>query len=171
MKTCKFLLALLGIITVLSSCKKDSTENTSDSPKIIFSSGFNSQSDLSFWTQSSGGQALIDSTTVKFTNITECFRFETLNLLPVQKGKIYVLKFKGKVNPAISGDPVFCVGNFMIYIIQGSTQIISESFGNYTSWTQKSYSFEATSSASIKIRFLIGTTRGAWIDDLQLIEN
>ena len=36
----------------------------------------------------------------------------------------------------------------------------------FTSWTQKSYSFEATSSASVKIKFLVGTTRGAWIDDL-----
>ena len=171
MKTCKFLITLVGIIIIFYSCKKDSSENTNNSPTIIFSSRFENQNDLDAWTQSTGGQAIIDSSTVKFTNITDCFHFETLNLIPVQKGKIYDLKLVGKVNPAIIGDPAFCVGNFMIYVVQGSTNIISESFGNYTTWTQKSFSFEATSSASIKIKFLIGTTRGAWIDELEFIEN
>ena len=171
MKICKFLITLVGIITILYSCKKDSSENTSNSPNIIFSSKFENQNDLGAWTQSSGGQAVIDSSTVKFTNITECYHFETLNLLPVQKGKTYELKLTGKVNHSIAGDPAFCVGDFMIYVVQGSTNIISESFGNYSSWTQKSFSFEATSSASVKIKFLIGTTRGAWIDDLEFIEN
>jgi len=171
MKTVKILITLLGIIAILSSCKKNSGDNTGNPTIIIFSSGFENQNDLNAWTQSSGGQAIIDSSAVKFTNITECFDFETLNLLPVQKGKTYELKLTGKVNQAMGGDPALCVGNFMIYIVQGSTNIIAESFGNYPSWTQKSFSFEATSSASVKIKFLIGTTRGAWINDLEFTEN
>jgi hypothetical protein len=55
-------------------------------------------------------------------------------------------------------------------LFRGSTNLISESFGQYGLWTQKSYSFEAASSAAVKIKFLVGTTRGAWIDDLELIE-
>jgi hypothetical protein len=171
MKIFKLLILITGIFTLFYSCKKNSDNSTNNSPNILFSSKFETQTDLNSWTQSSGGLAIIDSSAVKFTNITDCFQFETLNLIPVTKGKTYELKLTGKVNPAQSGDPVLCAGNFLIYVIQGSTIIISESFGNYPSWTQKSFSFEATSSASVKIKFLIGTTRGAWIDDLELIEN
>ena len=170
MKTVYLLLLITGTITLFYSCNKDSKDSASNSSKIIFISQFENQNDLAAWTQSTGGEAVIDSAAVKFTNVTECFLFETLNLLPVVKGKIYELKITGKVNPAQSGDPGLCAGNFLIYVVQGSSNIISESFGNYTSWTQKSFSFEAISSASVKIKFLIGTTRGAWIDSIELIE-
>ncbi len=166
MKNKDLLLLVFGIITLLYACKKDST----GAPITIFSTKFDNQADLNAWTQSVGGKAIIDANAVKFDSITDCFRFETLNLIPVQKGKIYELKLTGKVNSSTSGDPGLCAGDFLIYVVQGSTNLISESFGQYASWTQKSYSFEATSSASIKIKFLIGTTRGAWIDNLELIE-
>jgi len=171
MKASKFLFTLLGIIVFFSSCKKDSNDNSSNLMSIIFSSKFDTQNDLSVWSQSSGGQAIIDSSAVKFTNITNCFHFETVNLIPVQSGKSYELHLRGKVNESIQGDPVFCAGDFIVWVVQGNENVISQSFGNYPSWTQKSFSFEAKSSASVKIEFLIGTTRGAWIDDLELIEN
>ena len=114
MKLVKILLCLAGILSVLYSCKKDSGNGTVYPTSIIFSSKFENQNDLAAWTQSSGGQAVIDSSAVKFTNITECFQFETMNLIPVTKGKIYELKLTGKVNPAISGDPALCAGNFLI---------------------------------------------------------
>ncbi len=166
MKNKHLLLLVFGIITVLYACKKDST----DAPTTIFSTKFESQTDLNAWTQSVGGKAVIDVNSVKFDSITECYHFETLNLIPVQKGKVYELKLTGKVNSSTSGDPGLCAGDFLIYVVQGSTNLISESFGQYGSWTQKSYSFEAASSAAVKIKFLVGTTRGAWIDNLELIE-
>ena len=171
MKALKFLFILIGIITVLSSCKKNASDNSTNSSQVIFNSKFETQNDLSAWSQSAGGQAIIDSSAVKFTNISNCFHFETVNLIPVVKGKSYELRIKGKVNESIQGDPVYCAGDFIIWVVQGSTNVISQSFGNYPSWTQKSFSFEALSSASVKIEFLIGTTRGAWIDDLELIAN
>lgn len=172
MKTSRFLLPIIFIITIFSSCKKDSNDNSNNQTnKIIFSSRFETQNDLTVWIKSSGGDAIIDSSAVKFTNITGCFHYETMNLIPVQKGKTYELKLKGKVNYSIQGDPVFCAGNFIINVVQGDSYIIDQSFGNYPTWTQRSFSFEATSGASIKIAFLIGTTRGAWIDDIELIEN
>jgi hypothetical protein len=171
MKAIRLLTVVVCAIIILSGCKKDSSDDTNNQPAVLFSSGFDSQADLNAWSQSSGGQAVIDSSAVMFTNITNCFQFETVNLIPVQKGKTYELRITGKVNPAISGDPMLCAGNYLVYIVQGSTNIISESFGNYPSWTVKSYSFEATSSAAVKIKFLIGTTRGVWISDLKFIEN
>ena len=169
MKALKILFTLIGIITVLSSCKKNSSDNSTDASQVIFSSKFETQNDLNAWNQSVGGQAIIDSSAVKFTNISNCFHFETVNLIPVVKGKSYELRIRGKVNESIQGDPLYCAGDFIIWVVQGSTNIISQSFGNNPVWTQKSFSFEALSSASIKIEFLIGTTRGAWIDDLELI--
>lgn len=168
MKYIKLFIALIGIITIICSCKKDTTETTGIPVNIIFNSEFENQGDLADWTQSTGGQAVIDSSAVKFTNITECFSFETLNLIPVTKGRIYELKLTGKVNPAISGDPALCAGNFIIYVMQNGKNLVSESFGNHTSWTQESFSFETATAESIKIKFLIGTIRGAWIDDLVL---
>jgi hypothetical protein len=171
MKTFRILIAMLGILTIAFSCTKKSSDSASSTQTTVFSSKFESSSDLSLWTQSTGGQAIIDSAAVKFTNITQCFQFETMDLIPVQKGKSYELIIVGKANPSQNGDPALCAGNFLIYIIQGDTDLLSASFGNYTSWTQRSFSFEAATSASIKIKFLIGTTRGAWIDDLKLIQN
>ena len=171
MKTVKILIILTSTLLIVFACKKKSGESTSNALNILFSSGFGNQNDLTAWTQSSGGQAVIDSSAVKFTNITECFLFETLNAIPVQNGKIYELRLTGKVNPALNGDPALCAGNFITYITQDNTNIVSESFGNNLSWTQKSYSFKATSSSPVKIKFLIGTTRGAWIDDIKFIEN
>lgn len=171
MKVSNSLFILIAIITVLSSCKKDTSDNSNNSNQIIFSSKFETQNDLSIWSQSAGGQAILDSSAVKFTNISGCFHFETVNLIPVQKGKSYELRLRGKVIESIQGDPVFCAGDFIVWVVQGNTILIDQSFGNYPSWTQKSFSFEATSSASVKIEFLIGTTRGAWIDDLEVIEN
>jgi hypothetical protein len=169
MKALKILFTLVGIITVFSSCKKSSSDNSTNSSQVIFSSKFESQNDLSAWSQSAGGLAIIDSSAVKFTNISDCFHFETVNLIPVEKGKSYELRIRGKVNESIAGDPMLCSGDFIIWVVQGSTNVVSQSFGNYPSWTQKSFSFEALSSASVKIEFLIGTTRGAWIDDLELV--
>jgi hypothetical protein len=169
MKALKILFTLIGIITVLSSCKKDSSDNSTSASTVIFSSKFETQNDLNAWIQSAGGQAIIDSSAVKFTNISNCFHFETVNLIPVVKGKSYELRIRGRVNESIQGDPLYCAGDFIIWVVQGSTNIISQSFGNYPAWTQKSFSFEALTSASVKIEFLIGTTRGAWIDDLELI--
>jgi hypothetical protein len=170
MKTLKISVTFLAIITVLYSCKKDSTDTVSPTSKTIFSTEFANQSDLDAWIQTSGGQAVIDSGAVKFTNITDCYHFESLNLIPVVKGKTYVLEILEKVNPALEGDPVFCAGNFLIYVVQDSSNLATGSFVLSTSWTHSTMSFKAANSAPIKIRFLIGTTRGAWIDKLELVE-
>jgi hypothetical protein len=170
MKTLNVFFVILVISAFLFSCKKDSDNNSTSTPTTIFSSKFDNQEDLSLWTQSAGGQAIIDSSAVMFTNITECFYIETLNLIPVHEGRVYELKLIGKVNPAQPGDPAFCAGNFMINVRQGSTILLNESFGHYTSWTKRSFSFEAETSSSINIKFFIGTTRGAWIDNLELVE-
>jgi hypothetical protein len=166
-----FFLALLCSISIISSCKKDSDDPSGSSTNVIFSSKFDNQSDLDLWSQSSGGQAIIDSSAVKFTNVTNCFHFETKNLIRVQSGKSYELRLTGKVNESLEGDPMLCAGDFIIWVVQGNENVISQSFGNYPAWTQKAFSFEAKSSASVKIEFLVGTTRGAWIDNLELVEN
>jgi hypothetical protein len=115
MKNKHLLLLVFSIITVLYACKKDSTV----APTTIFSTKFETQTDLNAWTQSVGGKAVIDANSVKFDSITECYHFETLNLIPVQKGKVYELKLTGKVNSSTSGDPGLCAGDFLIYVVQG----------------------------------------------------
>ncbi|MCX6248014.1 MAG: hypothetical protein NTW10_09790 [Bacteroidetes bacterium] len=169
MKAVKILFILAGILTVLSSCKKDTSDTSGTPTNVLFHSDFTSLTDLSVWSQSSGGEAIIDSSAVKFTNISDCYHFETINPIPVQKGKTYELRIKGKVNESLSGDPMLCAGDFIVWVVQGSTNVISDSFGNHPAWTQRSFSFEATSSASVKIEFLIGTMRGAWIDSIDFL--
>jgi hypothetical protein len=170
MKTWINLLTFLIILAILPGCKKDSTDNTSNSSAVIFSTTFEDQTALNAWSQTTGGQAVIDSSAVKFTNITECFHFETINLIPVVNGKTYELSLTGKVNSSQTGDPAMCVGDFMVYVVQGSTNLISDGFGKYPAWTERNYSFTATSSAAVKIKFLIGTTRGAWIKEIKLTQ-
>ena len=164
-------LFVLGICSTLISCKKSSSTTDGGSGSSLFSSTFNASSDLNAWLQSGGGEAVIDSTAVKFQNITGCFRFETANLISVKAGKSYTLKIRGKVNNSQDGDPALCAGDFLVYVTQGSTDLISASFGQFPAWTTNSWSFTVKSSASINIHFLIGTTRGAWIDNLELVEN
>lgn len=167
MKTGIYMVSLICVLGMISSCSKDSE----DGSNIIFSTTFSSQEDIQGWSQSAGGQAIIDSAAVKFTNITDCYHFETINPIPVTSGKTYELHLTGKVNQSQQGDPMLCAGDFIIWVIQGNEKLISQSFGNRPAWTKKSYSFVANSSASVKIEFLIGTTRGVWIDDIELTEN
>jgi len=47
------------------------TNQTSNSTSVTFK--FENQSDLNYWTQSAGGEAIIDSGAVKFQNLTQCF--------------------------------------------------------------------------------------------------
>jgi len=161
---------VLGCILLGSSCKKNSDSNQSTSSPTTLTLKFENQSDLNNWIQSAGGEAIIDSESVKFQNIIQCFHFETVNLISVESGKSYILKVTAKVNHSIEGDPGLCVGDFMIYVIQGSTYLVETGFGDHPNWTTISYSFKVNSSASIKIKFLIGTTRGAWINKLELSE-
>ena len=164
MKKKSFAIFLLALVAMtFTSCKK--------SRGIIFSSHFDNATDLNLWSHSSDGDAVVDSSVLKLRAVTGCIQLETVDLISVSKGKTYTLKFKGRVDPTLVGETGYCVGDYMIYVEQGSTDIIADGFGNYTGWTQKSFSFEATSSASVKIKFLIGTVKGAWIDDLELIEN
>jgi hypothetical protein len=171
MKQAFIFFSILCTLAANTSCKKDSDDTSGSSTNVVFSSKFDSQDDLNLWSQSSGGQAIIDSSAVKFTNVTNCFHFETKNLIRVQSGKSYELRLRGKVNESLQGDPMLCAGDFIIWVVQGNENVISQSFGNYPAWTQKAFSFEAKSSASVKIEFLVGTTRGAWIDNLELVEN
>ena len=161
-----FILVLFSAFS-LSSCKKSSSTTGGGSGSSLFSSTFNTSSNLNAWLQSGGGEAVIDSAAVKFQNITGCFRFETANLISVQAGKSYTLKIRGKVNSSQQGDPALCAGDFLVYVTQGTTDLISASFGEFPAWTTNSWSFTVKSSASIKIHFLIGTTRGAWVDNLE----
>lgn len=163
-------LLIIGIIFIGFSCKKkaDSNESSTNSTSVTFK--FENQSDLNFWIQSAGGEAIIDSGAVKFQNLTQCFSYESANLIPVSDGGSYVLKITGKVNESIQGDPGLCAGDFLIYVIQGNTNLLQTSFGNHPDWVIMPYSFVASSSAPVKIKFLIGTTRGAWIEKIELIE-
>jgi hypothetical protein len=169
MKAINILFILAAILMVLSSCRKDTGDTSGTPSNVLFHSDFTSSNDLSAWSQSAGGDAVIDSSAVKFTNITDCYHFETINLIPVQTGKSYELQIKGKVNESLSGDPMLCAGDFIVWVVQGSTNVISASFGNHPAWTQRSFSFQAASSAPVRIEFLIGTTRGAWIDSIDFI--
>ena len=170
MKSTIFLLLIPCVMIFFPSCKKKTSETSNNGATVIFSSKFDTNTDLLKWSQSSGGNAVIDQNTAKLTATDGCFHVETIDLIPVLTGKTYILTFKGKVIQHQVGDPVLCAGDFLIYVMQGNTNLISQSFGNYPDWTQKSFSFQATSSAAIGIKFLVGTTRGAWIDDLTLTQ-
>lgn len=157
------------IVLSFSSCDEDSSDE--DDGGAIFTSSFDYASDLNLWTQSAGGEAVIEQDHLKLKANSGCFVFETVDFISVEKGKSYTLKFKGKVDPPQIGDPAHCVGYFMVYIVQGSDYLIEDGFGDYPDWTQKSYGFEAPTSAGVRIRFMIGTEKGAWLDDLELIQN
>ncbi len=171
MKPLISLLLLFGVVFISDGCKKKSSASQTAAPAALFSSKFENQSDLQAWTASAGGEAVIDNGAVKFQNITSCFQFETASLIPVQQGKTYVLKITGKVNYHVPGDPVLCAGDFLIYVTQEGNNLVSASFGAHPSLTQMAYSFTAATSASINIKFLVGTTRGAWIDNIELVAN
>jgi hypothetical protein len=134
MKAKPFLLfpLLLAIIS-FSGCKKEESRGT------IFSSQFDTDADLSLWTVSSGGEATIENEALKLKVVSSCFAFETADLISVRKGKTYTLKFKGKVDPTLVGEPAYCVGDYMVYIIQGSDYLIQDGFGDYLDWTPKSF--------------------------------
>ncbi len=168
MRTLISLLLLSGVVFMLGGCKKKSSTDTT-TPPALFSCKFDSPADLNGWTANAGGEAVIDNGAVKFQNITSCFQYETANPIPVQQGKSYALKITGKVNYHLSGDPPLCAGDFLIYVTQDGNNLVSASFGDHPALTAVIYAFTATTAAGIKLKFLVGTTRGAWIDNIELV--
>jgi len=171
MKPMITLLLLFGIFFMLCGCKKKSSTSQPAATASVFSNKFDTQADLAGWISTVGGEAVLDNGAVKFQNITSCFHYETASLIAVQQGKTYILKITGKVNYHVSGDPMLCAGDFLVEVIQEGNYLVSESFGDHPALTTVSYAFTAATSASIKIKFLIGTSRGAWIDNIELVAN
>jgi hypothetical protein len=164
------LLFIFSLSFFCTTCKKDPDPNTNNGSTVIFSSNFDTHADLVVWSQSAGGEAVIEQNLLKMVAKTSCFQFETIDSIPVQSGKTYVLKLWAKADSSASGDPHYCGGDFLVYVEQGSTDVITGNLGNYLLWTQKSYSFQAATSGSVIIKFLVGTTKGAWLNDLEFIE-
>jgi outer membrane biogenesis lipoprotein LolB len=86
MKTQPYFLLLIFVAALLTSCTKDAEDTPTAASPVVFKATFDDPNELNGWSQSSGGQAVIDS------------------------------------------------------------------------------------SASLRIEFLVGTTRGAWIDHLELVK-
>jgi len=171
MKTFLKFLMLAGLFLLFQDCKKSSSNDQTTTPVTIFSTDFTTTADLNIWTQSTGGTAVIDSGAVKFTNITECFSFETSTAIPIVFGKSYTFTITVKVNESHPGDPALCAGDFLLYIKQGTEYLVSESFGGHPEFSQQSFIFTPVKSNPILLQFLTGTTRGAWIDHIDIVQN
>ena len=163
LKTKFFLFPLICFFLAGNGCQK--------SRGTLFVSHFDTAADLALWSPSAEGQAEIESNYVKLKAVSGCFQYETANEISVEKDKTYILKFKGKAEPTLLGETGYCANDFMVYVEQGNNNPVGVSFGNFTSWTQKTFSFTATSASPVRIKFLIGTTKGVWLDELEFSEN
>jgi hypothetical protein len=169
MRTKIILLPILCMAFLLTTCKEDPEPTTNDGSIVIFSSTFDNHADLALWSQSPGGEAAIVQNTLNLVAKTSCFKFETKEAIPVQPGKTYFLNFWAKVDSASIGDTHYCGADFLVQVVKDSTNVVYGNIRNY-GWTQKSYSFQVASADSVSIEFLTGTTRGAWLGNLELIE-
>ncbi len=153
---------LLFLVLALSSCDKTYAAK-------LFEATFDDAAALAVWSASAGGRAEVVQGHLKLQAISDCFVFESLELFEVKANRVYYLSYLGKITPFQIGDPAFCTSFLTLKVLQNGRTLVSESFGGAPDWTAKGFSFQVTDSAPIQIRFEVGSYRGVWIDDVQLV--
>jgi hypothetical protein len=153
---------LVFFALVLSSCEKSNAA-------LLFEATFDDAEALTDWSASAGGRAEVVQGHVKLQALSDCFVFETLESFEVKAGRVYYLSYLGKITPFQIGDPTYCASFLTVKVMQGQQTLVSESFGGAPDWAAKGFSFQVTDNAPIKIRFEVGSYRGVWLDDVQLV--
>jgi hypothetical protein len=138
---------------------------------------FDSLSDTADWNLYPGGSLSIDTSakyngasSLKLITETQCFVVERIKGVEVNKDKVYVIHFHYKMEPGQIGDIGYCAGEFLIQLKQGNEYVLDEVISGVNDWTEKYFYFQPINNVPVKIKLLIGTERGVWLDDLILLE-
>lgn len=180
------------IIVALIGCEKEGA-SSSDSENEIVSVGGNNYKVLSEtnvdlgdgsinWIGGSGGSMSVDSTsrigdsTVLYMTAKEgCFTVnqkEGTSTLPQQQSAIlfsYMLPTT-TFSDVQAGRGYTCAGACRMEILQGNEIVLSEWVRERDFWTSAHFQFRTKSVEPIKIRFIVGTQNGFWIDDIFILE-
>lgn len=145
-----------------SSCEKANSA-------VLLEATFDDASALTAWTANRGGRATVSQGHAALQALSDCFVFETVAPIEVKLNRTYYLSYLGKITPFQIGDPTFCNAFLVVRVMQNGQAIVSQSFGGAPDWQAKGFSFNVTDNAPILIRFEIGSYRGVWLDDVQLV--
>jgi hypothetical protein len=107
---------------------------------------------------------------LKLITESQCFVIEKVKGVDVDKDKINVLYFHYKMEPMQIGDIGYCAGPFLIWLKQGNEDLLIDGVMGVNDWTEQYFYFQPKNNISVKIKLLIGTDRGVWLDDLILLE-
>jgi hypothetical protein len=148
-------LIFIAVLSLLS-CNKGK--------KHVFSSDFNSQSDLEQWVFSGDGDATLEDGILSFTNIASCYTLEVENLIDIKKDQSYRVKIRSKHIPSQTGDPAFCISTMLVRVKQDSETLLKGSTTSGSYFVEKEFTFTAETSSPIALAIRIGTVHGTWID-------
>ena len=186
MKTRTLFHIFLILSIILTSCKKDNEIVKDDfitieiggkKYKSVSIDDFNSLSDSSNWNIYPYGVFLIDTinkfngeASVNLTADGGCFILEKIEGVPVDKEKIYFIHFYYKLLETQIGEVGHCFGDFMIWLKQGDETLLLDGCHGIESWTEKYFYFQPINNVPVKIKLLVGTEHGVWLDDLIVFE-
>ena len=148
-------LIFIAVLSLLS-CNKGK--------KHVFSSDFNSQSDLEQWVFSGDGDATLEDGILSFTNIASCYTLEVENLIDIKKDQSYRVKIRSKHIPSQTGDPGYCVSNMLVWVRQDSESLLQGNTTAGNDFVEEEFTFTAKTSSPITLEILIGSIHGTWID-------
>ena len=163
---------VLSLVVLLFSCRKDHGIGENE---IIYSDYFNSNADLSGWTVSSSGMAEITDSTqtegsasLHMKAVSGCLSIEKNQGVAVESNTNYELKFDAQAIFSQTGDIASCAGDYLIILSQRDDEIGYFDVYGITGWSTQYEYFTTVSSLPVKVKILIGTYHGAWIDNLTI---
>lgn len=183
----------LFVGSLLWSCSKDNDSgNGDDADKIVVIDGqaysqvstinITKGTDEQNWTSNSGGALYVDSTSnigdsiTLFMTATEgCFSAEQRSGTPMITQQESVLQFsymlpETSFNDIREGNGFTCAGACRMEIFQGEELLLSEWIRESDEWAELQFFFRTKQTEEVKIRLVVGSKKGLWIDNLNLLQ-
>lgn len=174
----KKLLSILMLLTLITACKKDDSEDTPEDQPVNVTYSFDDVSALDAWTITTPNNAVatIDAAdkvagTGSLKVFNGCCVINLKNGIQLKANTDYGLTVNGKRTPWGANDTV-CPYQHPIglYILQGDNELYGTPIGNSPDWKNESFYFnskEGTEPVTIRIMF---NSKVCWVDELKFEE-
>ncbi len=154
-----------------------------DAPyELLKSVNFNEMADTALWSWTNNGNLTVDntskvgdSTVVYMEAEYDCFRAEIKQGVPIVLQQESAIEFsyllpRTTFNDIRHGEGLVCSGACKLEIYQGNEILFSEWLSETSVWTNLQFLFRTKKTEEVKIKFILGTRKGFWIDNIKYFQ-
>jgi hypothetical protein len=181
------------LLFIQFGCGKDAnTDNDSIDKEIVVIGGISYEvvssisieqiSDSANWLTSTGGVLRVDTSITNTDSLAlylaatdGCFSAEQIQGTPQILKQECAIQFQYQLpittfNDIRDGNGFTCAGACRMEIFQGEELLLSEWVRERDVWGNAEYFFRTKITDEVKIRFVVGSKKGFWIDDIKLLQ-